>query len=153
MVLHPRRCLVRSALAVSVAAVALAGCTSGGKSVLPTTVPTVSSTTAAPTTTTTTMAVPPAPQPSPAAAAAAFIQAWKKNDMAAAARVATASAIAALFATPYTNQTVQSRGCSVEFVPRVCSYGPFAGGSGALYEIDLMPVGSDWYVSNAMVET
>ena len=103
--------------------------------------------------TTTTVAVPPAPQPTPDAAAAAFIAAWKKHDMAAAARVATPVAITALFATPYSNQTVQSRGCSVEFVPRVCSYGPFAGGSGPLYEIDLTPAGSAWYVSNAIVET
>jgi hypothetical protein len=130
-----------------------AGCSSGSGSKASSTTSTVpaSTTTAAPTTTT--VALPSNPQASPLAAATAFIQDWKKHDSAAAATVATSTAVTMLFATPYTNQTVISRGCSVEFLPRVCSWGPNGGGSGALYEIDVLQSGSSWYVSNATVET
>jgi hypothetical protein len=155
MVPRPLRCSFGYAVTVSLMAALLAGCSpgsKGGNAAASTTLATTPrpTTTVAPTTTTT--ALPPNPQPSPLAAATAFIGAWKKGDRTAAATVATATAVAALFATPYTNQTVVSRGCSAEFTPRVCSYGPGAGGSGPLFEIDLTPSGSNWYVSNAVVE-
>jgi hypothetical protein len=67
--------------------------------------------------------------------------------------VATPAAVTAIFATPYTNQTVISRQCSVEFLPRVCSYGPNGGGAGPLFEVDLLQSGSQWYVSGALVES
>jgi hypothetical protein len=73
--------------------------------------------------------------------------------MAAAATVATSAAVTALFATPYTNQPAISRGCSVDFLPRVCSFGPPGGGAGALIQVDVQAIGSDWYVSSAMIES
>jgi hypothetical protein len=82
-----------------------------------------------------------------------FIDDWKRHDQAAAALVGVPSAVAALFATPYTNQPVISRGCSMEFVPRTCSWGPSGGGAGALFQIDTSPDGTNWYVSGAQVES
>ena len=92
-------------------------------------------------------------QATPDAAATAFIAAWKANNRPLAARVATTRAITALFATAYKGQTVIDRGCSDEFIPRVCSWGDYGGGSGPLYEIQVRstPKGH-WYVSDATVE-
>lgn len=141
-----------SALAVPLMLALLAGCSSG-RSATPTTttIPRPTTTTAP---TTTTVAVPPGPLPTPDAAATAFITDWKKHNQAAAASVATQTAIAALFATPYTNQTAIYRGCSMEFLPRVCSFGAYGGGpsSAPLFQIDVTPVGAGWYVSGALVE-
>jgi hypothetical protein len=109
-------------------------------------------TTTVPRTTTTTVSLPPAPQATPDAAATAFMAAWKDGDRKAAATVATARAITALFAASYKGQSVIDRGCSVKFLPRVCSWGDYGGGSGPLYEIDTRPAGANWYVSNAIIE-
>jgi hypothetical protein len=96
-------------------------------------------------------ALPPSPQPSPDDAATLFVNEWKTGNRAGAATVATAKAVTALFASAYAGQTVIDRGCSVTFVPRVCSWGDYGGGSGPLYEIDTRPIGANWYVSAASV--
>jgi hypothetical protein len=101
--------------------------------------------------TTTVAALPPSPQPSPDAAATVFVDDWKAANRSGAATVATAKAVRALFASAYAGQTVIDRGCSVTFVPRVCSWGDYGGGSGPLYEIDIRPIGANWYVSGASV--
>jgi hypothetical protein len=135
---------------------ALTGCAGSGPAPAPTTSAVPSTSAPAPTTTvaptTTTTAVPPAPQASPAAAAQALVDSWVDGDRAAARRVATTRAVAILFAHPYAGQTVISRGCSTEFPPLVCSYGPYGGGAGTLYEVDVEPAGANWYVSSVSVE-
>lgn len=107
-------------------------------------------TTPAPTTTTTT-AVPPDPQSSPQNASAAFIDAWEAGDRTAAAKVATATAVATLFAARYGGEVLNDRECSVPGVNAVvCSWGPYAEASptNPLYEVTVSPHGADWYVSS-----
>jgi hypothetical protein len=81
------------------------------------------------------------------------MNAWESGDRAGAARVATSGAVATLFATAYAGQPLNSRGCSVAFPPLVCSYGPYAGGSGDLYEVYVSQAPSAWYVSSVDIES
>lgn len=136
----------------------LAGCSSG-TSPASTTTTTVPVGTIGPSSTSSTTAAAPAPaappsapQPSPDQAADALVRGWQAGNRAYAATVATAPAVATLFAHPYQGQTMVSRGCTTAFPPVVCSYGPNGGGSGSLYQITLTQTGGGWYVSNVAVE-
>jgi hypothetical protein len=100
----------------------------------------------------TTAAIPVAPQPSAEAAAAALVSGWATGNRAVALSVSTPSAVATLFAVPYPSGNAVFRGCSDAFPPLVCSYGPPALGSGALYQVYVSPVGADWYVSSVVIE-
>jgi hypothetical protein len=164
----PQRRRGRGAAAVVAATLALAAC-GGHRAAAPgATAPgaTTSATTAAPTTaaptttaptttapTTTTTALPPAPQTSPYDAAQAFIDGWVAAKRRFSASVATAEAVRTLFAHAYAGQTVTWRGCTTTFLPRVCSFGPYGGGSGTLYQVSVRPEGPRWYVSSVAVET
>jgi hypothetical protein len=68
--------------------------------------------------------------------------------------VATAPAVAVLFAGQYTPGLVIDRGCSVAFSPIVCTYGPPGGAAPTdpIYEIDVSEASGGWYVSAAKVE-
>jgi hypothetical protein len=91
-----------------------------------------------------------APQPSPDAAASRLVGAWAGGDRAAAATVATPAAVAALFAVPYPGPGLAlSRGCSQEFQPIVCTYGPPGGAPPAdpVFEISVSQAPAGWYVS------
>lgn len=154
----PHRRLLALLAGLSVLA---AGCGGGRASSAPTTpapaTSTSTTTTTLPTTTTTTIpattttTLPPEPQPSPLLAASTFIDGWESGDRARSANVAVPAAVAALFANSYAGQTVISRGCSDQFHPIVCSFGPYGGGTGALYEVDLLPAGPNWYVSDVQI--
>jgi hypothetical protein len=67
--------------------------------------------------------------------------------------VATASAVAALFAGHYTPGLAIDRGCSVAFSPIVCSFGPPGGAapSDPIYEIYALRAPGGWYVSAAKI--
>jgi hypothetical protein len=136
-------------------AAALAGCGSSHTAAPTTTtapVGTIQPTTTAAAAPPTTAATPPAPQPSPSDAADALIRGWQSGDRTYAASVATASAVATLFARAYQGQTVVSRGCSTGFAPYTCSYGPEGGGSGSLYQLTVSQAPAGWYVSDVRVE-
>ncbi len=113
---------------------------------------TTPATTPATTTPATTTTLPADPQPSADAAAADFIDGWKSGARGQAQRVATKRAVTSLFAHAYKGQNVIDRGCSDQFLPVVCSYGPYGGGSGALYEVNVRPKGAKWYVSSVIIE-
>jgi hypothetical protein len=68
--------------------------------------------------------IPSAPKPSAAIAAADLVSSWASGNQAEARSVATVPAVAALFAGHYSSGLVIDRGCSVAFVPLVCTYGP-----------------------------
>jgi hypothetical protein len=80
------------------------------------------------------------------------MNAWIAGNMATAEGVATARAVRHLFATPYAGEVINDRGCSDDFLPRVCSWGPYAGGTGTLYEISVRPAGANWYVTSVAVD-
>jgi hypothetical protein len=101
----------------------------------------------------TSAALPPDPQPSADQAASLFMDTWMANNQAEARTVATNSAIAALFATPYARQPLVDRGCTEAFPPLVCTWGPHAGGQGAIYQVQVSPDGSRWYVSGVTIES
>jgi hypothetical protein len=117
------------------------------------------STTSSPTTTssttgpTTTLVLPAALQPSAAVAAGDVISSWASGNRAEALSVATAPAVAALFAGHYTSGLVIDRGCSVAFSPIVCTYGPPGGAAPTdpIYEIYVTQAPGGWYVSSAKV--
>jgi hypothetical protein len=92
-------------------------------------------------------------QPSAAVAAAAFISSWASGNRTEALSVATAPAVATLFAGHYTRGLVIDRGCSVAFSPIVCTYGPPGGAAPTdpIYEIDVMQAPGGWYVSSATI--
>jgi hypothetical protein len=95
-----------------------------------------------------------APQPSPDLAAAQLVEAWAEGKRAAAASVASPPAVAALFAAAYPGQSLAlSRGCSSQFLPIVCTYGPPGGASpnDALFQVDASPTAGGWYVSSVRV--
>jgi hypothetical protein len=82
------------------------------------------------------------------------MQGWMAGNRAQSASVATEPAVNTLFATAYAGQPLNDRGCSDAFPPFKCTWGPYAGGSGSLYEITLTPTsGGRWYVSGVVVES
>jgi hypothetical protein len=121
---------------------------------VPTTRPAVPTTRAVAPTASTTPAPPSSPKATPGAASAALIADWEAGDRAGAATVATAAAVAALFAKAYGGEPLNDRGCSSSF-EIVCSWGPYAGASSAdaLYQITMATAGGSWYVSSVVVET
>jgi hypothetical protein len=92
-----------------------------------------------------------APQATPDAAAARLVGAWASGDRVTAATVATPAAAAALFAVPYPGPGLAiSRGCTSEFQPIVCTYGPPGGASPTdqVFEISVTEGRRGWYVSS-----
>ncbi|MHB8464841.1 MAG: hypothetical protein ACYDD7_08395 [Acidimicrobiales bacterium] len=82
-----------------------------------------------------------APQPSPDVAANALLQAWQVGDRAVAARVASASAVATLFA--HAPQPVSDRGCQDPVGGQAsCAFGV---GSG-LVTVHTVMAGGGWIV-------
>jgi hypothetical protein len=98
--------------------------------------------------------VPPAGQPTPDAAAAGLIAAWAAGDRATASTVATPGAVASLFAVRYPGAGLAiPRGCTSEFQPIVCTYGPPGGASPSdqVFEISVSQGPTGWYVSSVRV--
>lgn len=164
--LRPRaaRLALKVALGV-VGPAALAACGSGGGAVAghgssttsvpaaPTTSQAPATTTAPTTSTTTPAAPPPDLQPSSEQASAALMDAWMAADRAKASAVAAPEAVAALFATPYAGQPLNDRGCTDAFPPIECTWGPYAGGSGSIYQVAVTQTPGGWYASAVMVES
>ena len=149
--------VVLTAMAASALALAVVHFTHSGNAPSPGAVASTS-TTSLPTTTstaapTTTLPLPAALQPSAAVAAADFISSWASGNRTEALSVATAPAVATLFAGHYTRGLVIDRGCSVAFSPIVCTYGPPGGAAPTdpIYEIDVMQAPGGWYVSSATI--
>jgi hypothetical protein len=86
-------------------------------------------------------------------AADVFMEDWINGDRAGSAAVALPGAVATLYANAYRGQPLNDRGCSTAFSPIRCTWGPYAGGSGAIYEIYLLPEGSRWYVSSLSIQS
>jgi hypothetical protein len=108
-----------------------------------------------PPTTTTTIAIPSAPQPSADQAANALVSDWASGNRAGALTVATAPAVATLFALPYPNGLAIDRGCSTAFPPATCTFGPPGGANPNLpiYSLTLANApNGNWYVSAVQVE-
>jgi hypothetical protein len=105
-------------------------------------------------TTTTMAALPTTLSPSADAAASALVSSWSTGNRAAALTVATPTAVATLFAAPYTSGLAIARGCSTEFSPIVCTYGPPGGASpsDAIYQILVSQTAGGWYVSSVRVQ-
>jgi hypothetical protein len=120
-----------------------------GKTTSPSSSPTRSS---VPVTTTT--ALPTALSPSADAAATALVSSWSTGNKAAALTVATPAAVNTLFAAPYTSGLAIARGCSTEFSPIVCTYGPPGGASpsDAIYQVLVSQTAGGWYVSSVRVQ-
>jgi hypothetical protein len=106
------------------------------------------------TTTTTTVVLPTALQAGAEAAATALVSSWSTGNKAAALTVATPTAVADLFAAPYTSGLAIDRGCSTTFMPIVCTFGPSGGASPTdpIYEIDVSKTTGGWYVSSVKIE-
>ncbi len=118
-----------------------------------TTAPTTAGTTAPPTTAA--PAIPAAPQPSAEDAANALVGYWASGNRAGASRVATAQAVATLFAVAYPNGLAINRGCSSSFSPIVCTYGAPGGGpvNAPIYQLDEVQAPSGlWYVNTVQIE-
>jgi hypothetical protein len=116
----------------------------------------VATTTLAHTTSTTTSTTSPTPttlSSTAAAATAALVSDWSTNNRAAALTVATPTAVASLFASPYVSGKAIDRGCSTA-PPIVCTYGPPGGASptDAIYEIKTVQAPGGWYVGSVAVE-
>ena len=129
-------------VAIVVLLTACGGGGGGGKSTPSATTnpPSPSPSTATQTTTTTTQ-VSQIPQASPDAAAVAVLNAWRAGDRAAAARVATPTAIATLFAQP--PQGFSSRGCQDPLAGRsACSFGI----GGGLVDVNTVTLAGGWLV-------
>jgi hypothetical protein len=94
------------------------------------------------------------PQASADLAAAHLVAAWAAGTPGTAASVASPPAVAALFAVAYPgpSRTI-SRGCSSEFLPIVCTYGPAGGASDsdAVFQLDASPTTGGWYVSSVRI--
>lgn len=104
--------------------------------------------------TTTSDAVPTALSPNANAAATALVSSWSTGNKQTALTVATPTAVAALFAVPYTSGLAIARGCSTEFSPIVCTFGPPGGASpsDAIYQILVSQAAGGWYVSSVRIE-
>jgi hypothetical protein len=75
------------------------------------------------------------------------------GDRAQSESVATASAVETLYAVPYHGQPVNDRGCTDSFSPLICTWGPYAGGQGSIYQVQVSPDGNLWYVSAVTIES
>lgn len=117
----------------------------------PTSVPQATSTTSRPAPST--PALPPDPQPSAEQASGVFMDGWMAGDRARSSSVAAASAVSTLYATPYGGQPLNDRGCTDSFPPLICTWGPYAGGHGSIYQVQVSPDGSSWYVSSVQIES
>jgi hypothetical protein len=139
----------------AVLAVGLAGCSGTHRTGAPPTSTPASraAPTSAPSTTTTTTPLPPDPQPSPEQASAVFMEGWIDADRARSASVAVPQAVATLYAERYAGQPLNDRGCDETYQPITCTWGPYAGGSGSIYQVQMLPDGSRWYVSGLIVES
>jgi hypothetical protein len=149
--------VVLAIMAASALALAVVHFTQDGKpagSSAASTTSTTSTTSSLRTSSTTTPPLPAALQPSAAVAAADLISSWATGNRAEALSVATAPAVATLFAGHYTPGLVIDRGCSVAFSPIVCTYGPPGGASPTdpIYEIDVIQALGGWYVRSATID-
>lgn len=146
--------LLSSVLALALSAGLLAACGAGtGQTPSGTIAPSptqASTTTAAPATTTTT--IPPRPQPSAAEASNVFMEGWIYGHRSESESVATPAAVATLYAKPYGGQPLNDRGCRDSFPPVVCTWGPYALGHGAIYQVQVTRTASGWYVSGLTIE-
>ena len=111
------------------------------------------STTTAPTTTVDPNTPPPAPQPTSEQASAAFINGWMAGNRARSASVATPAAVATLYATAYAGQPLTDRGCTDAFPPIECTWGPYAGGAGSIYQVQVTQAANGWYVSGVTIDS
>jgi hypothetical protein len=136
-------------------ALAVSACHSAGRTASPPPATSTSApvtTTSAPTTIPPTTVYKPHPQSSPAEAAAVLVDSWSKNDRAAAAQVATPSAVATLFANAFPSGFIQDRGCSAPADgPATCTYRNTR--TNGIYELYISPYGGGWYVSSATAES
>jgi len=70
-------------------------------------------------------------------------------------RVATAQAVATLFAVPYPSGLAINRGCTSAFPPIICTYGAPGGGpvNAPIYQVSVSQApGGLWYVSSVEIE-
>lgn len=104
---------------------------------------------------TTTTAIPASLSPNAEAAASALVSDWSTGNKAGALTVATPASVATLFAVPYTSGLAIARGCSTDFSPIVCTYGPPGGASpsDAIYQILVTQTAGGWYVSTVRVQS
>lgn len=119
-----------------------------------TTVMPTTTTTTAPAPTTTTVAIPVAPQPTADDAASALVSGWATGNKPKALSVATAPAVATLFAAPYKSGLAVDRGCSDGTPPVTCTFGPPGGASpnDAIYSLTVaQTTAGKWYVSSVQI--
>jgi hypothetical protein len=103
---------------------------------------------------TTTVYAPSAPQSSAEAAAKLLVQSWAGRNRAQAATVAAPAAVRVLFAAAYPGSALAIlRGCSSQFTPIVCTFGPPGGGNpnDSLYELSVSRSAKGWYVVSVSV--
>lgn len=81
------------------------------------------------------------------------MQSWMEGNRAGSASVAVASAVATLYAKAYAHQPLNDRGCTSAFPPLICTWGPYAGGSGSIYQVSVSPARGRWYVSGVTIES
>ena len=100
------------------------------------------------------MVLPTALSSSAEAAATALVSSWSSGNKPTALSVATPAAVATLFAVPYTNGLAIARGCSTDFSPIVCTYGPPGGASpsDAIYQVLVSQTTGGWYVSSVRIQ-
>jgi hypothetical protein len=96
--------------------------------------------------------VPSSPASSAEDAAASLISAWGSANRARAAQVATAGAVATLFALPYPQDNLQFRSCS-NGSPATCTYRNTASSTGEIYDLVVAQVPRGWYVTAVQHET
>jgi WD40-like Beta Propeller Repeat len=92
------------------------------------------------------------PQPTPQAAAEDLMQDWEQGNRSAGTTVATPSAVASLFATPFTGTAPDLEDCGSTVLPAFCLFTPLGPQSSETYSLQLLPEGSDWYVEAVSVE-
>lgn len=97
-------------------------------------------------------ALPSAPRNTALEAAAALISDWARGRAAEAAEVATASAVAALFAETYPPGDLQPRGCTTGPTPATCTYRDTAAATPTIYQLTVTDAAGGWYVSAVTVE-
>jgi len=104
--------------------------------------------------TTTTEALPTTLSRTAEAAATTLVSSWSTNNRSAALTVATSAAVGTLFSASYASGLAIARGCSTEFSPIVCTYGPPGGASPTdpVYQIKVSQVAGGWYVSSVTIE-
>jgi hypothetical protein len=88
-------------------------------------------------------------------AANALVSDWSSGNKTGALTVATSTAVATLFAAPYTSGLANNRGCSTSFLPIVCTFGPPGGASSTdpIYQVLVsQATGGGWYVSAVRIQ-